>query len=90
MILTSSPNRLLWSHFKYVLKDNLCLQNIIRIANAYLNLSYWLAYFKILTTIVIPKPNKALYNMFKSFRPIVLLNTLSKLIEKVIGNRLQF
>ena len=41
-------------------------------------------------TIVIPKPNKVLYNSPKSFRPIVLLNTLGKLIKKVIGNRLQF
>jgi len=31
-----------------------------------------------------------LYNFSKSFQPIVLLNTLDKLIEKVIGNRLQF
>ena len=30
------------------------------------------------------------YDSPKSFRPIVLLNTLGKLIEKVIGNRLQF
>ena len=28
--------------------------------------------------------------MSKFFRPIVLLNTLGKLIEKVIGDRLQF
>ena len=40
--------------------------------------------------IVIPKPNKSSYNSLKSFRPIVLLNTLGKLIEKVIGERLQF
>ena len=41
-------------------------------------------------TIIIPKPNKMLYNSLKSFRPIILLNMLGKLIEKVIGNRLQF
>jgi len=40
--------------------------------------------------VVIPKPNKQLYNSPKSFRPIVLLNMLGKLIEKVIGERLQF
>lgn len=40
--------------------------------------------------IVIPKPNKKSYNSSKSFRPIVLLNTMGKLIEKVIGERLQF
>ena len=40
--------------------------------------------------IIIPKPNKALYDTPKIFRPIVLLNMLGKLIEKVIGERLQF
>ena len=40
--------------------------------------------------IVIPKPNKKSYDSPKSFRPIVLLNTMGKLIEKVIGERLQF
>ena len=40
--------------------------------------------------VVIPKPNKQLYNYSKSFCPIVLLNTLGKLIKKVIGERLQF
>ena len=41
-------------------------------------------------TVVIPKPNKKLYDSSKSFRPIVLLNTIGKLIKKVIGERLQF
>jgi len=40
--------------------------------------------------IIIPKPNKTLYDQAKSFCPIVLLNTLEKLIEKVITERLQF
>ena len=40
--------------------------------------------------IVIPKPNKLSYDSPKFFRPIVLLNTMGKLIEKVIGDRLQF
>jgi len=40
--------------------------------------------------VIIPKSNKQLYNSPKSFRPIVLLNTVGKLIEKVIGKRLQF
>ena len=31
-----------------------------------------------------------LYNQPKAFRPIVLLNTLEKLIEKVITERIQF
>jgi len=40
--------------------------------------------------VIIPKPNKLLYDSPKSFRPIVLLNTLGKLIEKIIGERIQF
>ncbi len=40
--------------------------------------------------IIIPKPNKSLYDQPKAFQPIVLLNTLGKLIEKVIAERLQF
>ena len=55
----------------------------------YCKLGYWLSHFKISSTIVIPKPNKTLYDSPKAFRPIVLLNTLDKLIEKAISNRLQ-
>jgi len=40
--------------------------------------------------VIIPKPNKPSYDSPKSFCPIVLLNTLGKLIEKVIEERLQF
>ena len=40
--------------------------------------------------IIIPKPKKSSYDSLKSFKPIVLLNTMGKLIEKVIGDRLQF
>lgn len=73
-----------------MLKDKGCLQNIIRIASTCLDLDYWPSHFKILTTIIISKSNKASYNMPKLFQPIMLLNTLGKLIEKFIGDRLQF
>jgi len=42
------------------------------------------------TSIIIPKLNKALYGSSKMFHPIVLLNTLEKLIEKVIREKLQY
>ena len=41
-------------------------------------------------SIIIPKLNKELYDFPKFFKPIILLNTIEKLIKKVIGNRLQF
>ena len=40
--------------------------------------------------IVIPKPNKSVYNSSKSYQPIVLLNMIGKLFEKMIGECLQF
>ena len=53
-------------------------------------LGYWPSHFKTSTSIIIPKPNKELYDSPKAFRPIVLLNMIGKLIQKVIGERLQF
>ena len=55
-----------------------------------MDLGYWLNHFKILTTIIISKPNKQAYDIPKSFWPIVLLNTLGKLFKKMIGEWLQF
>jgi len=40
--------------------------------------------------VIISKPNKTSYNILKIFRPIILLNTMGKLTEKVISHRLQF
>jgi len=87
---TPGPDKLSWSHLKTVFKNDECLTNIINIANACIDLGYWPAHFKRSTTVVISKPYKQLYNSPKSFRPIVLLNTLDKLIKKVISERLQF
>jgi len=75
---------------KFIVKSDACLTNIINIADSCIDLGYWPNYFKILTTIVIPKPNKTSYDQPKAFCPIVLLNTLGKLIEKVVTERLQF
>lgn len=54
------PDKLLWRHFKIILQDNTCLENIIKIANACIDLGYWLSHFKKLTTVIISKPNKRL------------------------------
>ena len=72
------------------MKDNDCITNVIKIANTCIDLEYWPNHFKISSTVIIPKPNKLSYDSSKSFRPIILLNTLGKLIEKVIGERLQY
>jgi len=84
------PDKLSWHHLKVIVANDDCLTNIINIADSCINLGYWLNYFKVLSTIIISKPNKTSYDQLKAFQPIVLLNTLGKLIEKVIVERLQF
>ena len=79
-----------WRHWKLIIKNDDCLSKIINIADACINLGYWPKYFKISTTIVIPRLNKTSYDSPKVFRPIVLLNTLGKLVEKVIAEWIQF
>ena len=84
------PDKLMWHHLKSIIKQDVCLINIINIANSCFNLGHWPNYFKYSSMIIIPKPNKTSYNQLKVFQPIVLLNTLRKLIKKVIIERLQF
>jgi len=69
--------------------DSKYVINFINIADLYINLSYLPVHFKKSTSIIIPKPNKLVYNFSKIFHPIIFLNILGKLIEKAIGKRLQ-
>ena len=84
------PDKMSWHHWKLIFTNDNCLSKIINIADACINLGHWPEYFKISTTVVIPKPNKQSYDNPKVFHPIVLLNTLGKLIKKAIAKRLQF
>ena len=86
----SGPDKLTWRHLKIILKQDVCLSHIINIANTCINLGHWPDHFKHSTMVIISKPNKLAYDNLKSFRPIVLLNTIGKFIEKVIAERLQF
>jgi len=83
------PDHLSWRHLKRILNDEECIINIVNIANTCINLSYWPTHFKKSFSIFIPKLNKLSYDTPKSFWPIVLLNTIGKLIEKAISNRIQ-
>jgi len=87
--LTSGPDKLSWRHLKEIIKNEEYTNRLINIANACIDLGYWPSHFKTLSTVIIPKPNKALYNLPKSFHYIVLLNTTSKLFKKMIGERMQ-
>lgn len=56
--------------------------------DACLRLSYHPKIFKVSRTIAIPKPDKSTYSCPKNWRPITLLGTLSKVLDKLIANRL--
>ena len=86
----SGPDRMSWCHWKIIIKNDKCLSKIINIANTCINLGFWLEYFKVSATVIISKPNKPSYDNPKVFQPIVLLNTLGKVIEKVIAEIIQF
>ena len=70
--------------------NNKYINNFVNIANSYINLGYWPSHFKKSTSIIIPKPNKPVYNSLISENIcLIILNKLGKLIEKVISKRLQ-
>ena len=59
---TPGPNKLLWRYLKIILKDSICLKNVISIENTCIELDHWPSHFKISSTIIIPKLNKTLYD----------------------------
>ena len=81
-------DKLLWRHLKTIINNPRYLKKFMNIADTCFELRYWPLHFKISTSIIISKSNKELYNSLKLFRPIVLLNTIGKLIKKVIGKKL--
>ena len=83
-------NHVTWRHIKHLVSDKMCRGKIVNIANVCISVGYWPKLFKESMSIIIPKPNKLSYNTTKAFRPIILLNTMGKLIKKVISHRLQF
>jgi len=84
------PDHITWRHLKLILASNTYAVGILSLANACLSLWHWPRHFKESVSVIVPKPGKPAYDTPKAFRPIVLLNTLSKLIEKMIARQLQF
>jgi hypothetical protein len=84
------PDHLTWTHLRCLTTDKTISSMLLWIADACINVGIWPDEFKESITVVIPKPGKPAYDVPKAFRPIVLLNTMGKLIEKMIANRLQF
>ena len=59
----------------------------ISIANACLTIGYHPQLWRHALVVVIPKPDRADYTMAKNYRPISLIECLSKLVEKGMSKR---
>jgi hypothetical protein len=78
------PDHITWRHLKRILRDGHSERLFLWLANACLSTGVWPDEFKVSITVVIPKLGKPSYDTPKSFRPIVLLNTMGKLLEKML------
>ena len=58
------------------------------IARAYFAIGYYLKLRRVITIIILYKEGKADYLLLGSYRPITLENTLSKILERVIVDRI--
>ncbi|CDO70323.1 hypothetical protein BN946_scf184843.g12 [Trametes cinnabarina] len=89
-VSTPGWDHLHWRHLKLLLADNHFASLLLHLYNGILELGVWPTQFKRAVSVVIPKPYKDDYTRIKSYRPIVLLSTLGKLLEKVLSERLHY
>ena len=84
------PDNITWHHLKAIFEIEHVDQSVCLLFNNMCNSGTWPSWFKESISVIIPKPKKPDYTVPKAYRPIALLNTLGKLLTKVIANRLQF
>ncbi|PPQ93215.1 hypothetical protein CVT25_015211, partial [Psilocybe cyanescens] len=90
-VLAPGLDHIKWSVLKMLMRGPTHVFTILlSLANACLWVGHWPKHFKKSMSVIIPKPNKPSYSAPKAFRPIVLLNTVGKLIEKMLSNCIQF
>lgn len=69
---------------------DILLPSLYRLFNACLEQGYCPAHFQDSVTVALRKPGKEDYRHPKSYRPIALLNTLGKVLEGIMANRLAY
>ncbi|KAF8723942.1 hypothetical protein AX14_008985 [Amanita brunnescens Koide BX004] len=84
------PDNITWHHLKAIFEIEHVDQSVCLLFNNVCDSGTWPRWFKESISVIIPKPKKPDYTVPKAYRPIALLNTLGKLLTKVIANRLQF
>lgn len=84
------PDEITWFHIKQIYSMEGVPDALIYLFNNICDSGVWPSWFKASTSVIIPKPKKTDYSVPKLYRPIALLNTLGKLLTKVLANRMQF
>ena len=84
------PDHITWRLLKSVLSSDAVVDGLTFFFNQIFDSSIWPHALKTSTTVIIPKLKKNDYSLPKAYRPIALLNTLGKLLTKILANRLQF
>ena len=83
------PDHVTWRHIKLALTFPDTDVALAALFNKICFMGTWPSHFKESVSVIIPKPNKPDYSIPKAYRPIALLNTLGKLLTKILANRLQ-
>ena len=83
------PDHVTWRHLKLALSIPETDDALMTLFNKVCFTGTWPSHFKESVSVIIPKPNKPDYSIPKAYRPIALLNTVGKLLTKILANRLQ-
>ena len=59
------------------------------LADVCLKLKHYLTFLKTAHTIILHKPGKSAYKVLNTWRPITLLKTISKVVEKLLAKRIR-
>jgi len=84
------PDHVTWGMLKHLAANPCIARLFLGIAEACIQVGHWPAHFKESLSVIIPKLGKVPYSTPKLFRPIVLLNMLGKLVEKMLSCCMQF
>ncbi|KAF8641368.1 hypothetical protein AX14_009898, partial [Amanita brunnescens Koide BX004] len=83
------PDNLTWHHIKQIIGMDGVLEALCRLFNNICSSGTWPKWLSESMSVIIPKPKKVDYTIPKAYRPIALLNTIGKLLTKVIAHRMQ-
>ena len=84
------PDKITWRILKKATWVNGAIEGLASLYNCSVESGTWPNWFKSSECVIIPKPNKPNYTVPKAYRPISLLNTVGKLLTKIVANRMQF